>query len=252
MLAFDIAQFFPSINHHLPSLTLDKAGFDPKVSSFFWNYLVGRKTKYLWNDLSSPSFNVDIGVGQGSALSPILSALYLSPIFEKQVKSLKIPISILSFVDNGLLIAQDRSMIVSNVNLFCSYNVISKLLTKFGLTMEHGKTDVFHFSRSHGCFDPPSLDLTSLGGNCLMPQDHLALPRISIQSQTIVSSTYWLLYQQGHLNNQMHENARKFIERPWSYSKETSLQMLHPTYSPIWLSIMALQQSATCISTWKT
>ena len=61
-------------------------------------------------------------------------------------------------------------MIVSNANLFCSYNVISKLLTKFGLTMEHGKTDVFHFSRSHGSFNPPSLDLTSLGGTVLRPK----------------------------------------------------------------------------------
>ena len=81
ILTFDITQFFPSINHHLLSLTLDKASFNLKVSSFFQNYLVCRKTKYLWNDLSSPSFNVDIGVGQWSALSPILSTLYLLSIF---------------------------------------------------------------------------------------------------------------------------------------------------------------------------
>jgi len=60
-------------------------------------------------------------------------------------------------------------MIVSNANLFCSYNVISKLLMKFGLTIEHGKTEVFHFSRLHGSFDPPPLDLTSLGGTVLYP-----------------------------------------------------------------------------------
>jgi len=57
--------------------------------------------------LFSPFFNVDIGVGQGSALLPIISVLYLSSIFhifENQLKNLKIPISILSFVDDGLLI----------------------------------------------------------------------------------------------------------------------------------------------------
>jgi len=46
-------------------------------------------------------------VGQGSALLSVLSALYLSPllyIFEKQLEFLKIPISILSFIDNGLFI----------------------------------------------------------------------------------------------------------------------------------------------------
>ena len=79
-LAFDISQFFPSLNHQLLVLILEKAGLSPKVTNFFANYLVQRSTKYLWNDLSSPSFEVNVGVGQGSALSPILSTLYLSPL----------------------------------------------------------------------------------------------------------------------------------------------------------------------------
>ena len=107
-LAFDIAQFFPSLNHQLLPLILDKVGLDWKISIFFKNYLVGRKTKYLWNDFISPFFNVNIGVGQWSALSPILSALYLLPVFhsfENHLKILKIPISIISFVNNGLFIS---------------------------------------------------------------------------------------------------------------------------------------------------
>ena len=47
-----------------------------------------------------------------------------------------------------------------NANLFYSYNVISNLLTKFGLTMEYRKMEVFHFSRLEESFNPPSLDLT--------------------------------------------------------------------------------------------
>ena len=45
---------------------------------------------YLWNSFSSSSFNIDVGVEQSSALSPILSTLYLSlifNIFEKNEKS---------------------------------------------------------------------------------------------------------------------------------------------------------------------
>jgi len=69
---------------------------------FFSNYLINRKTKYLWNNFSSSLCNIDIRVGQGLAISPILSALYLSPIFhifEKHLKNLNIPISVLSFVE---------------------------------------------------------------------------------------------------------------------------------------------------------
>jgi len=46
-LAFDISQFFPSLNHQLLTLILKKVGLKSKVSSFFVNYLVKRKTSYL-------------------------------------------------------------------------------------------------------------------------------------------------------------------------------------------------------------
>jgi len=46
-LVFDIAQFFPSLNHWLFSLILRKTGFDLKVVHLFSNYLVGSKTWYF-------------------------------------------------------------------------------------------------------------------------------------------------------------------------------------------------------------
>jgi len=47
ILAFDIAQFFPSLNHCLLTLSLKKAGLNPKVTSFFVDFLVRRKTNYM-------------------------------------------------------------------------------------------------------------------------------------------------------------------------------------------------------------
>jgi len=173
-LAFDIVQFFPFLNHCLLSHILGNTGFNPKVECFFLNYLVGKKTQYYWNKFSSPFFNVNVGVGQGSALSPISSALYLASvlhILENCLKILKIPISILSFVDNSLFIAQSKSFSISNSFLFCSYNITSNLLKSFGLIIEHSKTEVIYFSRLHECFDSPSLDLSILGGPILHPRE---------------------------------------------------------------------------------
>ena len=119
-------------------------------------------------------FDVNVGVGQGSTLSSILSSLYLSLflyILENRLKNLKIPISILSFVDDGLVITQNKSFDISNSHLFCSYNVLSKLLDSFGLVIEHSKTEIFHFSRSQGIFNPPPLNLSPLGGPILWPKD---------------------------------------------------------------------------------
>jgi len=51
-----------------------------------------------------------MGVGQGSALSPIFSAIYLLPIiktFKERIKNLKenIPTNILFFINDSLLIS---------------------------------------------------------------------------------------------------------------------------------------------------
>jgi len=153
---------------------IQKVGLNIRVVDFFNNYLINRKTNYLWNNFSSQIFDVNVGIGQGLALSPILSALYLSLflyILEKCLKNLQIPISIVSFVDDGLFISQDKSLKMSNACLFCSYNVMSILLKKFGLIVKRSKTEIFHFSRVQGPFNPPPLDLSMLRGPILSPKN---------------------------------------------------------------------------------
>jgi len=173
-LVFDIAQFFPLLNHQLLFLIIKKVGFDQYISSFFADYLVNRKINYLWNNFSFSTFNTNVGVGQNSALSPILSALYLSLfiyILENRLKNLKIPTSFISFVDNGLFISQSNLIDISNSRLYCSYNSLTNLLEKFGLVVEHSKTEIFHFNRFYGVFNPPPLNLSPLGRNILLPSN---------------------------------------------------------------------------------
>jgi len=173
-LVLNIAHFFLSLNHWLLPLILNKAGFDPRIFPFFTDYLVGRKIHYLWNNFSSPLFNMNVGVGQASALLLVLSALYFTPIFyilEKILKNLKIPVILNSFINNGLFVLQEKSFEKSNSYLFCSYNIISSFLNQFGLVIEHRKTENFHFSRLHRAFNPLPLDLSILGSPILYPKD---------------------------------------------------------------------------------
>jgi len=200
-LAFDIIQFFSLLNHQLLSLILNKASFDSRISFFFSNYLIYRKTQYMWNNFISPFFRTDVDVEQGSALSPILSALYIAPvfyIFEKRLKNLFQNSFTLSFVD-GLFISQKKSFEKSNSFLFCSYNIISFLFDQFGLIVKHGKSEVFHFSRSIRDFEPPRRFYSTTKG-------HLETSWFYFWQKTFLLTTHLLLFQQGSFNNQGYEN----------------------------------------------
>ena len=65
-LAFDISQFFPSLNHHLLTKIIQKAGLNIHVIDFFNNYLINKKTNYLWNNFSSHIFDVNVSIGFSS------------------------------------------------------------------------------------------------------------------------------------------------------------------------------------------
>ena len=174
VIAFDIAQFFPPLNHFFLSAYLEKAGLDANILKFFQSYHSNRSTTYTWNNFVSKKFATSVGISQGSALSPILLAIYLTPIiktFKKRIKNLKenIPTDILSFVDDGLLISQEKSYELSSAFLLSSYNMISRILSDAGLVMEHDKSEVFYFTRAHQPPNP-SINLMSVGGPILHPK----------------------------------------------------------------------------------
>jgi hypothetical protein len=82
VVAFDIAQFFPSLNHEVLLQILKLLGFPEALGKFFASYLIGRSTKYKWNSFELGPHGADVGVGQGSALSLVMSALYIAPIMK--------------------------------------------------------------------------------------------------------------------------------------------------------------------------
>ena len=91
-----------------------------------------------------PLFNTNIGVGQDSALFSIIFAIYMAPIirtFKKRIINLKekIPTDLLSFVNDGLLISQEKSYNLSSFFLLCSYNIMFKILLDSDLVMEYRK-----------------------------------------------------------------------------------------------------------------
>ena len=66
-------------------------------------------------------------------------------------------------MDNGLLISQEKSYLLSFSFLLCSYNIMSKILLDTGLVMKHNKTKLFHFTQARHSPNP-SIDSSSVGG----------------------------------------------------------------------------------------
>ncbi|CAA7271402.1 unnamed protein product [Cyclocybe aegerita] len=158
-LAFDITQFFPSINHEMFMAVLHKQGFSPILVDFFASYLVGHSTVYCWNTFQSDLRSADVGVRQGSALSPVISGLFIALVMKLfYIKAALLNMMLLSFVDDGTILAQSKQLDNNNVGLCKAYKIIYLLFVAFALVLEHDKTELFHFSCRRDAYNP-SLDL---------------------------------------------------------------------------------------------
>jgi len=153
IVAFDLAQYFPLLNHTAIILILDHMGFADNIVNFFVDYLVGWYTKLFWDNQLSDPFPAAVGVGQGSALSPILSALYLAPVLWK-FHTERPTNQLISYVDDGTIIVQSKTWEENLKKLKNSYAVVFQLTSTLGLILEHDKSEAFHFSRKHSDDDP--------------------------------------------------------------------------------------------------
>lgn len=178
-LLLDVAQFFPSIQHNLLAGILRKQGFSDNLCRYFENYLVGRKTQFQFNGSVLAPLDFSTGVGQGSALSPILTGLFIAPILHKVAatsNAIRLNIegsthtlrhdwttkqmaanghtTLQFFVDDGLIHVAGKlapgaepedQLKYNNVLLKHTYGRLAALMTRAGLGIEADKLEVMHF-----------------------------------------------------------------------------------------------------------
>jgi len=87
-------------------------------------------------------------------------------IFLFLFSSLNLNTSILSFIDDSLLISQGKTYNTTLPKFYSSYRVVTDLMVCFGLVMEHNKSEIFYFSRMHNDLNP-ELDLSAIGAPIL-------------------------------------------------------------------------------------
>lgn len=80
LILFDISGFFDNINPEHVVAVLKNRGFPNPICEWTRSFLMGRMASLKVGDHISESFPISYGTLQGSPLSPILSALYTSPM----------------------------------------------------------------------------------------------------------------------------------------------------------------------------
>ena len=120
----------------------------------------------------------DVGVGLGSALSPILSSLYFAPLLFR-FDSLPGRAVLLSYVDDATILVQSKTWDDNLRKLTNAYQHVFDFAESMGLVLEHSKSEVFHFSHSSREVNPP-IDLgyaPFTGDTSLVPKDmYLEIP----------------------------------------------------------------------------
>jgi hypothetical protein len=93
----------------------------------------------------SPEFPSSVGVGQGSPLSPILSALCLTPLLKEFEQRVHVAV-LISHINDSTIIVQSDTWGKNLVKRKLAYKIVFELTQSMGLVLEHNKLGGFHFS----------------------------------------------------------------------------------------------------------
>ena len=88
-----------------------------------------------------------------------MSALYIAPVIKLyHMNPVSLKTWLLSFVDDGTVATQSKSLDENIKTLKEAYTLLLSLFVALGLVLEHSKTEHFIFARLHSDYSPP-LDL---------------------------------------------------------------------------------------------
>ena len=199
MIGSDVAQFFPSINHDLLITICLRRGFSPTFINWLHAYFLLRSSSFRFGNASSPSFICpQVGVGQGSALSPTFSGITATPLmytlhnyFQSHHKLRHSYCHL--YIDNRNIMVTSPSIDINLQLIPILYNLTSHTLHQSGLTIEHEKTEGMHFVSSY------HNDRNKINTPITLP----GLPSPIMPSTQLRHLSFWL---NPHLNWNYHVN----------------------------------------------
>ena len=133
----DISKGFDSLNTDILIQKLTSHGVSDSSISWFKSYLTGRNQIVKFNNISSQTNTVQLGVPQGTVLGPILFLIYVNDLsaFVKDA-------FITMYADDSSIVATGNSVAEASSNLNMSLNKISQWFTRNRLLINASKSNV--------------------------------------------------------------------------------------------------------------
>ena len=151
LLNIDLEKAFDSVRVDGLLFKLLEHNISGKLYQIIKSFLKPRVASIVLNGYQSPKFQIDIGVPQGSVLSPLLFIIFLNDFLSNEAQKFM-------FADDSSLIAtgKDPSELSAILRKTCSD--IEKWCADWRMLVNGGKTEIFFFNCNENDFELPCLN----------------------------------------------------------------------------------------------
>jgi Reverse transcriptase (RNA-dependent DNA polymerase) len=143
VLLFDISRFFDHLSPELTATMLADLGVDPSMIKWIYSFMTDRTAQLSFNGYSSELFHPTCGTPQGSPLSPILSAIFTSPLLQESLNFNNADLTL--YVDDGCIFTSGPTFISALAKVTDTFSLTLNFLTCMGLEIDGKKTEVMFF-----------------------------------------------------------------------------------------------------------
>jgi len=143
-LFLDVQGAFDKVPHHRLAQIMTTNDFPPYLMDWVQSYLSDRSVRIIDGAASEPSFTpTQVGILQGSPLSPFLFNVYGSPLYYNHQR-LGVDLMI-SYVDDYCLLAISVSWQWNAITLTAARSQLQLEVNQGGMNFNLSKTELFHF-----------------------------------------------------------------------------------------------------------
>ena len=144
VILFDISGFFDNLNVDRLVHIITSLGFPPSICKWLRSFLTDRTVRMTFNGFTSDPTTISHGIPQGSPLSPILSALYTSPLLKLVNRTWSLR-GLNTYVDDGAIIATSATHHSAARQAVEGFELVANWLHQNGLATDSDKSEFISF-----------------------------------------------------------------------------------------------------------